>query len=82
MDEWVTVGRKKKLHQLKNGRFLKCFFTGITYTVQCKKRPKPFPIESVLRKSFQFNLYSNSGDVFFVRVGQKRPRIYFLENCL
>jgi hypothetical protein len=47
-----TVGRKKKRHQLKNRRFLMYFFTGITYTVQCKKRPKPFPIEPVLRKNF------------------------------
>jgi hypothetical protein len=73
---------QKKRHQLKNRRFLKYFFTGITYTVQCKKRPKPFPIEPVLRKNFLFNLYCNSGDVVFVSVGLKRPHIYFLENCL
>jgi hypothetical protein len=63
-----TVGSRKKAPQVC--RFLKYFFTGIKFTVQCKKQPKPFPIELVSRKNFKFSLYSNSDGVFFVRVGK------------
>jgi hypothetical protein len=74
-----TVCRRKKLHQFRKSPIL---HTGITYTVECKKRPKPFPRELVLRKIVKFNLYSNSDDVFFVRVGQKRPLVYFFGKLL
>jgi hypothetical protein len=53
--QWAyTVCCRKKAPQLKNCRFLKYLFTGIIYSIQWKKWPKPFPRELVLRRNFYF----------------------------
>jgi hypothetical protein len=69
------VCQSKKAPPIKNSSILK-----IIVTIQWKKRPKPFPTELVLRQSFYFNLYRNIDYAFIVRVGQKWPSLYYLDD--